>query len=113
LKIISGFVFIFFGLLILFKKEKDEEKKTYDNIFLTGFLLIMLTEWGDKTQIAAALFSTNYNPIMVLLGTILALSFLSIIAIYFGKIISEKINETIITKVGGIAFIVLGIFFFF
>jgi putative Ca2+/H+ antiporter (TMEM165/GDT1 family) len=113
LKIISGFVFIFFGLLMLFKKEKDEKKKTYDkNIFLAGFLLIMLTEWGDKTQIAAALFSTNYNPIMVLFGTILALSFLSIIAIYFGKLISEKINEKLITKVGGIAFIILGIFFF-
>jgi putative Ca2+/H+ antiporter (TMEM165/GDT1 family) len=113
LKIISGVVFIFFGLLMLFKKEKNEEKKTYDkNIFLTGFLLIMLTEWGDKTQIASALFSTNYNPIMVFIGTILALSFLSIIAIYFGKFISERINENLITKIGGIAFIILGIFFF-
>lgn len=112
LKIISGSIFIFFGLLMLFKKDKDEEKKTYDkNIFLAGFLLIMLTEWGDKTQIGAALFSINYNPIMVLIGTILALSLLSIIAIYFGKFISERINEKIITKIGGIAFIILGLFF--
>lgn len=112
LKIISGSIFIFFGLLMLFKKDKDEEKKTYDkNIFLAGFLLIMLTEWGDKTQIGAALFSINYNPIMVLIGTILALSLLSIIAIYFGKFISERINEKIITKIGGIAFIILGFFF--
>lgn len=112
LKIISGAVFIFFGLLMLFKKDKDEEKKTYDkNIFIAGFLLIMLTEWGDKTQIAAALFSINYNPIMVLIGTILALSLLSIIAIYFGKFISERINEKLITKIGGISFIILGIFF--
>jgi putative Ca2+/H+ antiporter (TMEM165/GDT1 family) len=113
LKIISGAVFILFGLLMLFKKEKDEEKKRYDkNILLAGFLLIMLTEWGDKTQIASALFSTNYNPIMVFIGTIIALTLLSIIAIYFGKLISEKINEKIITKIGGIAFIILGIFFF-
>ena len=112
LKIISGAVFILFGLLMLFKKDKEEEKKNYDkNIFLAGFLLIMLTEWGDKTQIAAALFSINYNPIMVLIGTILALSLLSIIAIYFGKFISERINEKLITKIGGIAFIILGIFF--
>ena len=113
LKIISGAVFIFFGLLMLFKKDKDEEKKAYDkNIFLAGFLLIMLTEWGDKTQIAAALFSINYNPIMVLIGTILALFLLSIIAIYFGKFISKRINEKLITKIGGIVFIILGIFFF-
>jgi putative Ca2+/H+ antiporter (TMEM165/GDT1 family) len=113
LKIISGAVFIIFGLLMLFKKDKDEEKKTYDkNIFLAGFLLIMLTEWGDKTQIAAALFSINYNPLMVLIGTIIALSLLSIVAIYFGKFISKRINEKLITKIGGVAFIILGIFFF-
>ena len=113
LKIISGVLFILFGLLMLLKKDKNEDKKTYDkNIFLAGFLLIMLTEWGDKTQIAAALFSINYNPIMVLIGTILALSLLSIIAVYFGKFISERINETVITKIGGIAFIILGVFFF-
>lgn len=112
LKIISGAVFIFFGLLMLFKKDKNEENKTYDkNIFLAGFLLIMLTEWGDKTQIAAALFSISYNPIMVLIGTILALFLLSIIAIYFGKLISGRINEKLITKIGGIAFIILGFFF--
>jgi putative Ca2+/H+ antiporter (TMEM165/GDT1 family) len=112
LKIISSAIFIFFGLLMLFKSENEEEKKTYDkNIFLAGFTLIMLTEWGDKTQIAAALFSINYNPIMVLIGTILALSMLSIIAIYFGKIISKRINEKLITKISGIAFIIFGLFF--
>jgi len=97
---------------MLLKKDKDKENKTYDkNIFLAGFILIMLTEWGDKTQIAAALFSTNYNPIMVLIGTILALSLLSIITIYFGKFISNRINEKHITKIGGITFIILGLFF--
>lgn len=112
LKIISGAVFIFFGLLMLFKKDKNEENKMYNkNIFLAGFLLIMLTEWGDKTQIAAALFSISYNSIMVLIGTILALFLLSIIAIYFGKLISGRINEKLITKIGGITFIILGFFF--
>ena len=97
---------------MLFKKEKDEESKIYDkNIFLAGFTLIMLTEWGDKTQIAAALFSINYNPILVLIGTILALTMLSIKAIYFGKFLSERINEKHITRIGGIAFIILGLFF--
>jgi len=112
LKIISGAIFILFGLLMLFKKEKDEDRKTYDkNIFLAGFLLIMLTEWGDKTQIAAALFAINYNPYLVLLGTIIALTILSVLAIYLGRLLSERINERIITKIGGIAFIILGIFF--
>ena len=74
-------------------------------------MLIILTEWGDKTQIAAALFSTNYNPIMVFIGTITALAILSGLAIYFGKIISERINQKIMTKIGGLVFILLGIVF--
>ena len=99
---------------LLYKYLAHTQKKNmYDkNIFLAGFLLIMLTEWGDKTQIASALFATNYNPYLLLVGTIIALSLLSIVAIFFGKIISEKINEKIIIKVGGIIFILLGIFFF-
>ena len=109
LNIVSGAIFILFGLLILLAKENDEEKKAKNkNIFLAGFILIMLTEWGDKTQIAAALFSINYNPLLVFVGTILALTMLSIIAIYFGKFISEKISEKYIKKIGGVTFIILG-----
>lgn len=97
---------------MLLKRDKNEKRKINDkNIFLAGFLLIMLTEWGDKTQIAAALFATNYNPYLVLLGALISLTILSVLAIYLGKLISERINEKIIIKIGGIAFIVLGIFF--
>jgi len=82
LKIISGIIFILFGVYMLFNKKEEKEEKKYDkNIFFTSFLVIFLTEWGDKTQIAAALFSINYNSLMVFIGTILALSLLSIIAI--------------------------------
>ena len=62
--------------------------------------------------IASALFATNYNPYLVLVGTIIALLLLKTIAIYFGKLIAERVNEKIIIKVGGIVFILLGIFFF-
>jgi putative Ca2+/H+ antiporter (TMEM165/GDT1 family) len=72
-----------------------------------------MAEWGDKTQIASGLFATNYNPVMVLLGTMTALFMLSLMAIYLGKFIAKKINKKTITKVAGIAFIVIGISFFF
>jgi putative Ca2+/H+ antiporter (TMEM165/GDT1 family) len=50
---------------------------------------------------------------MVLLGTMTALFMLSLMAIYLGKFIAKKINKKTITKVAGIAFIVIGISFFF
>lgn len=110
LKIISGSIFILFGLLMLFNsKEEEEAKAKYKNVFLSGFLLIMLTEWGDKTQIAAALFAINFNPILVLIGTISALAVLSTIAVFFGKIISKKIDKKLITKVAAVIFVIMGI----
>lgn len=113
MKIISGIIFIIFGFLILFNRDEDEQKTAPQrNPFIAAFLIIMLTEWGDKTQIAAALFATQYNPFLVLIGTLLGLTFLSFIAIYFGKYISEKVNTRIIGIIAGIVFIILGISFF-
>lgn len=113
LKVFSGIIFIIFGFLMLINKN-DESKKTkkFNNPFLTAFLLIILTEFGDKTQIAAALFATKYNPFMVLIGTMLALTLLSLIAIFFGKIIYKKLSKKTINKIAGIIFIIMGITFF-
>ena len=112
LRIFSGFVFIIFGILILKgDKGKFEERLRFKSAFLSGFTLIFVTEWGDKTQIAAALFASEYNTIMVLIGTLAALTLVSLAAIYLGKIISTKINRKIITRVSGIAFIIIGMSF--
>ncbi len=110
LKPLSGIVFIIFGAyMLLNKKEEKEEKKFDKNIFLSAFLMIFLTEWGDKTQVAAALFATQYNAAFVLLGTMLALCLLSLLAIFFGKILSARLNPKLLKKVAGIVFIILGI----
>jgi len=98
--------------LVSQKEDHEKNVKAIKNVFLTGFSLILLTEWGDKTQIAAALFATKYNAVLVLLGTVIALSILSAIAIFFGKVISEKVNEKTINKTAGILFIIMGILFF-
>jgi len=101
LKIVSGLVFILFGILILMNKDDEEEKtKSYQNPFITSFFLILLTEWGDKTQIAA-----------VLIGSMIALSILSVIAIFFGKLISERISKATINRVAAAVFILMGLAF--
>jgi len=110
LKPLSGIVFIIFGVYILLNKKAEKEEKTYDkNVFVAAFLIIFLTEWGDKTQVAAALFATQYNAVFVLLGTMLALSLLSLMAIFCGKILCERLNQNLLKKIAGIVFIVLGL----
>ncbi|MFW6149845.1 MAG: TMEM165/GDT1 family protein [Atribacterota bacterium] len=112
LKIISGIAFIIFGILMLINKEESEKIKKFNYLLITSFFIIFLTEWGDKTQIAAALFATKYNPYMVLIGTILALFILSVIAILFGKTISEKMPRKTMNKIVTIIFIITGLSFF-
>jgi putative Ca2+/H+ antiporter (TMEM165/GDT1 family) len=112
-KLISGAVFVLFGLLIL-KGDKDEEEKSNlspKNAFISGFTMIFLSEWGDKTQIASALFATEYNPLRVFLGVMVALLILSIMAVYLGKFLAGKIDRRVITKVAGVVFLLIGLSF--
>jgi len=113
LKILSGIIFIIFGVLILRDKEVKGESRLYSrSSFLSGFVLIFITEWGDKTQIASGIFATKYNALMVLTGAMTALALLSIMAIYLGRLISNKVDKKVITKIAGTVFILMSISFF-
>ena len=113
IKIFSGIIFIIFGIMLLRNKNEEVKGKYYSKSpFYSGFALIFLAEWGDKTQIASGLFATQYDGLMVLIGVMTALTLLSIMAIYLAKFISSKIDEKTVTKISGILFILIGISFF-
>jgi len=112
LKLISGGVFILFGALILRGDQKEAEEErglSSGNALLSGFSLIFLSEWGDKTQIASALFATEYNPFMVFIGVMAALFILSVMAIYLGQIISQKVDRKLVSRIAGTIFLIIGI----
>jgi putative Ca2+/H+ antiporter (TMEM165/GDT1 family) len=112
-KLASGLVFILFGILIL-KGDQDEVAESNlsaKRAFVSGFTMIFLSEWGDKTQIASALFATEYNPQMVFIGVMIALLLLSIMAIFLGKYLSSRIDRKVITRIGGVVFLLIGLSF--
>lgn len=114
LKIISGLAFLVFGVLALKDNRKEEHKEyTKKGALASGFLVVFLSEWGDKTQLASAIFATQYNMLFVFLGVMLALSLLAILAIYVGKVLAKKVNKTLVSRVSGVVFMLLGIFFLF
>ncbi len=112
LKLISAAAFIGLGILMLFKDlEGEDGEASFKDPFVSGFTMIFLSEWGDKTQITSALFAVKYSPWMVLLGVMTALTLLSIIAIYLGQFISGRMDRRLITRIAGVVFIIIGISF--
>ena len=112
-KLISGAVFILFGIMTLRGDQEEEEEGSLSprNAFVSGFSMIFLSEWGDKTQIASALFATEYDPRLVFVGVMTALLILSIMAIYLGKFLASRIDRRLITKAAGVVFLLIGISF--
>jgi len=114
-RIFAGLLFVIFGVLMLYNRNKDEDEGQYElkNPFVSGFSLILVSEMGDKTQLAAALFATRYDPLMVFIGVIMALLLLSIMAIYVGQRLVDRMNKHTISTAAGILFIMIGVTFFF
>ena len=113
IKVVSGSIFIIFGIITLISNKQEEAKCELKNPFASGFLLIFVSEIGDKTQIASGLFATKFNPIMVFIGVISALTILSIMVIYLGKSIAIKLNKKVLSNIAGAVFILIGIFCLF
>jgi|GEM_PF-282178 len=78
-------------------------------IILSTFFVIFLAELGDKTQFAAMAASAGSNqPASVLIGTILALSVSSIIAVAAGSLLGNYIPIKYIKVAAGVLFLVFG-----
>lgn len=114
LKLVAGLVFLVLGLMMILAKHDGKEAVPHlKNPFLTGFSMILMAEWGDKTQIASAVFAATYNPVLVFIAVLAALLLLSASAIYLGKFIARKFDAGFTTKAAGIVFVGIGLFTLF
>lgn len=107
---LSGLVFIVFGVSILRGEAEEEAPQSLSarSAFISGFSMIFLSEWGDKTQIASALFATEYDPHLVLAGVMIALFILTMMAIFLGKYLSHRIDRKLMSRVAGVIFLLIG-----
>lgn len=80
-------------------------------LFATVFVTIFIAEIADKTQIATVLYASNaqHNKITVFLGSAIALCLASAIAVFAGSVLSHWINGRVLTRLAGIAFILVGV----
>ncbi len=113
IKIISGIVFLVFGVITIMNSKEEDATCELRKPFMSGFTMILVSEMGDKTQIASGLFATKYNAWLVLIGVMAALTVLSLGAVYLGKFIVKRFNRKLISNIAGALFIIIGIICFF
>ena len=93
------------------EKEKNELEKGFSTIFITTFTTIFIAELGDKTQIATLMLSAESGmPIIVFIGSSLALISSSLVGVLIGKWLSNKISPNKFSFFTGLLMIIISIF---
>lgn len=84
-------------------------------LFATVFATVFAAEIADKTQIATLLYATNapQSRMTVFLGSALALTLASGIAVLAGSALSQWIHPKALSILAGSAFIAVGVWTIF
>ncbi len=107
-------LFATFGISALRYQGNDTddelEEKPGHGVFATTFLLILLAEFGDKTQIAVAGMGSTAHASAVWMGATLALAGTSLLGVIAGRKLLNKLPLAWIHRISGIFFLLLAIF---
>ncbi len=105
-------LFAWFGIAALrFEEDEDEEieEKPGHGVFATTFLMIFLAEFGDKTQIAVAGMGSTAEPTATWAGATLALATTSVLGVYAGRKLLNRLPLTWIHRISGVFFLLLAL----
>ena len=80
---------------------------------LSTFVIVGVAEFGDKTQIAVINLSAKHRPRSVFIGAILAFALVVGISASIGGAIASYISVSWIYLVGGISFLIFGLYTLF
>ncbi len=117
-RILAGTVAILFGAFgiksLLTQEEVGEdgeiEEKPGHGIFATTFLMLLLAEMGDKTQLAIAGLASTLPALAVWIGATLALITTSALGIWLGATLLRRIPIHSLHQMSGVFFLVLAAF---
>lgn len=113
---LTGVLFLGGAAMLLLQKGEDEEEirkpadQTFWKVAGTGFMLILVAEFGDLTQIMTANLAARYDdPISVGLGAVLGLWAVAGLGIVGGKALMKRVPLRLITKVAALLMLGLGV----
>ncbi|CAL9586305.1 MULTISPECIES: TMEM165/GDT1 family protein [unclassified Streptomyces] len=113
---ITGVLFLGGAAVLLFKKDEDEEEvrkpenQSFWKVAGAGFMLILVAEFGDLTQIMTANLAARYDdPVSVGLGAVLALWAVAGLGIVGGKALMKRVPLKLITQIAALLMLGLGV----
>ncbi|NUL07284.1 TMEM165/GDT1 family protein [Streptomyces lunaelactis] len=115
---VVGLLFLAGALMLLLKRDDgdaDSVKPPADQSFWkvsgAGFMLILVAEFGDLTQIMTANLAARYdNPVSVGVGAVLALWAVAAIGILGGRTLMRYVPLRLITRVAaGLMLVLAGV----
>ncbi|MEU3885762.1 TMEM165/GDT1 family protein [Streptomyces sp. NPDC029041] len=113
---LTGVLFLGGAAVLLLKKGEEEEEvrkpenQSFWKVSGAGFMLILVAEFGDLTQIMTANLAARYDdPLSVGLGAVLALWAVAGIGIVGGKALMKKVPLRLITQIAALVMLALGL----
>ncbi len=110
---IVALLFGAFGIHALLSQAEDEPEEVVERpghgIFFTTLLLILVAEFGDKTQIAVAGLASNLAPLPVWIGATIALILVSALGVWAGRTILQRLPLHWLHRVSGAFFLVFAL----
>ncbi|MFG3287079.1 TMEM165/GDT1 family protein [Streptomyces sp. NPDC048111] len=120
LQAIVGVLFLAGAAMLLFKKAEDDEEvkapadQSFWKVSGAGFMLILVAEFGDLTQIMTANLAARYdNPLSVGIGAVLGLWAVAGLGILGGRTLMKHVPLRLITKVAACLMLALAGFSLF
>lgn len=107
---LSGLLFLVFAFTGLRINDEEEEKEHASrHIWLACALTFFVGEFGDKTQITAMTLASSQPALFVLAGTVTAMLCTSLLSIWIGTKIGQKIPERLMRILSGFVFLSVGL----
>ncbi|MFD4481868.1 TMEM165/GDT1 family protein [Streptomyces sp. NPDC058471] len=113
---LTGVLFLGGAAMLLLKGGEDDEEvrepkgQSFWKVSGAGFMLILVAEFGDLTQIMTANLAARYDdPLSVGLGAVLALWAVAGLGIVGGKALMKRVPLSLITKIAALLMTALGV----
>lgn len=102
-------LFAAFGIISLLGnvdvKPASEVKLIGSSALLTAFILLLVAEIGDKTQLATAGLAMHLKPLPVWIGASLALIGISALGVWVGSSLLSRLPKTVLSRASGLLFL--------